>query len=131
MQFKISDQKNEKDSLHFNFGNKEISGNLTIHYFVDHGHHICYVPSLQLTSYGDSKEEAFNRFINEVLEEYFKILFNLDKGLIDAELKKVGFTRNKFFTKRFLSNTFIDKDGILRDFNLPKETIIETSALAA
>ena len=44
----------------------------------------------------------------------------------------IGFElKNKLFSKRFLSKSFVDKDGILKDFNLPKETKIETTVLAA
>jgi hypothetical protein len=130
--FKIDNSKSDKkDRLHINFDKKEITGNITVMNFVDHNHHICYIPTLKISSYGDTKKEALDRLIHEVIDDYFDNLFSLNKEQLDSELRRNGWLKNKLFSKRFLSKSFVDKDGILKDFNLPKETKIETTVLAA
>lgn len=132
IQFKPDNSKsNEQDSLHINFDKRQLTGTIKVMNFEDHGHHICFVPSLKISSYGDNKKEALDRLINDVLDDYFQNLFTLSKEAFEAEMRRVGWKKNRFFSKRFLSESFVDSDGVLRDFNLPKETKIETTVLAA
>ncbi len=116
-----------KNTLHIDFHTRRVKGNLTVHRFLDNGHFVCYVPTLNLSSYGDNGEEAMDRLMKEVLNDFFENLTSLSVDVANSELKKLGWKRNKTFKRRFASDSYVDKDGVLRNFNLPKETKIDTS----
>ena len=122
-------QVQTKDNLHINFNKKQITGTLTVHTFDDHGHVVSYCPTLNLSAYGENKNEAMHRLIHDVIDDFFSDLTkNQEAGL--AELAKLGWKQEVFFKKRFVSESFVDREGILRNFNLPETTLVETSTVS-
>lgn len=104
----------------------KISGSFRVLTFIDHGSRILYVPELNLSAYGDNKDEAFEMF-EEVFEEFTKGLLSLSKKEMDMELAKYGFFPQKLAHKDFkFSGAFVDSSGVLKEFNLPEDTIVET-----
>ncbi len=119
------------DSIHINFDKQRVTGRLTTHYFIDNGHHICYIPSLGVTSYGESEQEALERMMHDIVDDLFTNLVELSPDKADIELQRMGWQKNKWFGKRFLAKSFIDKDGVLKNFNLPAGTEVKTQVLTA
>lgn len=120
----------ESDKLHLNFGaRKRASGTLTVHKFQDNGHFVAYMPSLNLSAYGESEKEACDRLVKEVLDDFFGSLWELSPEQANGELEKLGWTRSKLFKKRFTSNSYIDRHGVLKNFNLPEETKVDTAVV--
>jgi hypothetical protein len=78
---------------------------------IDEGFHIVYSPSLNVSGYGRTKEEAHETF-KEGYESLFKELLDLPIEIRNAELRKLGFQLEKYQTKNF-SKLFVDENGKL------------------
>ncbi len=119
------------DNLQLHFGRpRRARGTFTIHTFEDHGHHVAYLPSLNLSAYGDSEQEARDRLLSDVIDDFLDHLMDLKPEKITLELQKLGWSRNRMFKKQFKSNSYVDRDGVLKNFNLPKETKVDTRVVA-
>lgn len=115
------------EQIRVNFSRRSISGVVKA-FSINQGESIVfYIPSLQITGYGATIKEA-KEMTSFVLNDYFENLFQQPKQAIKAELKELGFTQRSFFTKRFERST-IDMAGILRDFELDFDTLVEESIL--
>jgi hypothetical protein len=121
----------DQDSLQISFGGKRVKGTFRVYYFMDHEHYVAYIPSLRLTGYGDNKKEAVDMLFDVVLDDFFENILELPLEKANGVLSSLGWKRNKFFHKKFSTNSFVDKEGILRNFNLPNETKIESEVLTA
>ena len=122
--------KPANDSLRLQFGrHKNATGVFTVHRFKDHDHNVAYIPSLNLSAYGDNYEEAMDRLFKEVLDDFFENLLTLSPEQANHELEKLGWSRDKLFKKQFKSNSFVDRNGVLKNFNLPEETKVETAVV--
>lgn len=88
---------------------------------------ISIIPSLNVSGYGDKEEDAIKDLeynLNVLCED----LFRLNPKSRDSELKKMGWTKNKLFKKKY-SSAYVDKDGVLQNFDSPKNvkrSLIET-----
>lgn len=102
---------------------------LTIHKFQDNEHFVVYMSSLNLSAYGENAKEATDRLIHEVLDDFFENLLALKPEQANNELQKLGWKRNKLFKKQFTANSYVDRNGVLKNFNLPEETKIETAVV--
>lgn len=60
--------------------------------FVEDGVHFFYSPALDITGYGDNKEEAFTSF--EITVEEF-LRHTHEKGTLEAELKRLGWKKRR------------------------------------
>ena len=125
------DNNNEPDALQISFGIKKVKGHFLVYYFMDHHHHIAYMPSLQLTGYGDSRKEAVDMLFDTVLDDFCENLLELSSDKAGELLVTLGWKRHKIFHKKFSTTVYIDKEGVLRNFNLPLETRIESQVLTA
>ncbi|MEX0813412.1 MAG: hypothetical protein WD048_14430 [Chitinophagales bacterium] len=90
---------------------------------------VSYFPSLNVSGYGKTfKESTEDAEYN--LKVFIKDIMELNKSLIDKELKKLGWERNTFFKKKF-SKASVDEKGVLLNFDSPEDVIqttIETPA---
>jgi hypothetical protein len=118
-----------RENIKINWKKGRIHGSLCVFDFMDNGHHIAYMPSLNLTGYGDTKEEAHSLLMDYVLNDYLIGLFTLPQSKIIDELKKSGWDNSLFFTKDF-SKSHVDGEGVLREFNLPAETKIGSQLMS-
>ena len=101
------------------------NGRLRVVSFKDGDWYVSYSPGLDMSGYGKTEKTALENFFQVVLADYVKQLLQLSDTQIDAELGKYNFKRNRLQRKRFKSNApFVDKQGILRNLNLPAETKI-------
>lgn len=120
-----------EDYLQLHFSRpRRAKGSFTVHTFKDSGHTIAYLPSLNLSAYGDSDEQALERLLKEVLDDFLDGLMQLTPERAKLELEKLGWSRSTLFKKQFKSNSFVDRDGVLKNFDLPEETKIDTRVVA-
>ncbi len=118
-----------KEFLKINFSSGEVKAGLYTYDFKDNEHIITYIPSLNLSAYGSTVEEA-NERLEEVLDDYFENLVELPERHASDELKKYGWSRDKIFKKKFEKSAYVDRDGILKNFNLSEDTKINEHFMA-
>lgn len=111
-------------------GNKAIKGLVKSVSFQEGEFMIIYIPSLNLSSYGKTKEDAVDMMKSAVLPDFCHSLLNKPKALVFSELKKLGWNRNMIFEKDLSKNAHIDKQGILREFDLSEDTEIKEEDFA-
>ncbi len=99
-------------------------------YFEDHGHIIVYVPSMNLSAYGNTVEEAMDMLINVVIDDFFESIVRSSEGEAFQQLSKLGWSlQGHSHEREFTNSAYVDKDGILRNFNLPADTPIHQQAI--
>ncbi len=90
--------------------------------------YISYSPSLNVTGYGESPKEALDDFKYNM--DVFAIdLVNMKKHEITKELKSLGWEPRYMFDRQF-SKSFIDQDGVLKNFDKPTEVLQQVLQLA-
>lgn len=82
-----------------------------------------YVPSLEISSYGNTKEEAVD-MMNFSLNEFGMDLKNIGRKNSEVVLSKLGWKQQAFATKNF-SHAYIDKDGVIQNLGLEDVEDIE------
>lgn len=90
---------------------------------------VLYIPTLNMSAYGDTSDEALE-MLKEILDDYFISIMDIRTEAMLKELKKYGWQVHSIFKKRLENHTYIDRDGILKNFELPKETVIKESMLS-
>lgn len=111
-----------KENLKIDYKHKRGKGVFRILEFEDHGHHIVYIPSLKLSSYGNTAEEAQKMMGDVVLEDFFENLFEQSENVIFDYLKNLGWSKSSIYPKELSNDVHIDTDGILKNFNLSSNT---------
>jgi hypothetical protein len=89
-------------------------------------HFIAISPSILVSGYGNSKEDAQQSF-QENLELFCQDLMKLSNEQREIELKKLGFAKVKFHNKNY-SKSYVDENGVLQGF---EPGTIKTSMLEA
>jgi len=92
--------------------------------FVNDGYYIIYLPSLNLSAYGKNHAEALYMMDKVVMPDFFKNLLDLSDREIIEELSKFGWEKSQFFKLELSKAAHIDKEGILRDFELSEDTLL-------
>lgn len=90
---------------------------------------ILYIPSLDISSYGDNLDEA-NKMLKVCLDEFSKNLLELSQSKIDTILNSLGWEKHKYFKKRHSNLSEITIDDIIAKFDLPKNTKAERIPIA-
>ncbi len=116
-------RKNEK--LKINFRTKEISGLVKGITFKEGEFYIHYIPSLNLSSYGKTKEEAHDMMKVAVLKDFCENAVTKPISVVMKELIRLGWNRSMIFSNELSKSTYIDKGGILRQFELDPNTEFE------
>jgi len=115
------------DSLKINYNGKErsVTGSFNSVEFENEGYTIIYIPSLRLSAYGKNLEEAHEMMGGVVLQDFAETLVQYSVDRVIKEMKDLGFKQSPFF-KSVLSNYFhMDKEGILREFDLSEDIIMQ------
>lgn len=93
----------------------------------DTNQHIIFIPSLELSAYGETKAKA-----KEMIIESFKLFSDHIIEMSDSArieyIASLGWKRNSIFPKQF-SKAYIDENGVLQNFNAI-DSSIEKFALA-
>jgi len=112
-----SDQEN--DTLHIKSSARggSVRGYINIIKFQDRDtkQWVYYVPSLEISGYGENAEKAF-LMLRESIDDFFGNLVMLPKDKLKEELAHWGWRRNKLRTKDY-SRAYVDSDGDLKNFN--------------
>lgn len=90
-------------------------------------HFVLVSPSLLVSGYGSTEEEAENSF-KENMELFCKDFMNLTSSQRDYELKKLGFNRERFKTKNF-SKAYVDENGVLQGLDPQTKKVSMLEAL--
>ena len=104
--------KNDKDIIRVKNG--KIFCSLNIYSGKQGDYIINYCPSLNISGYGKTEEEAEN-FIKVEMEVFCEDLHSMNTKEKEAFLSSLGFKRDVFATKNY-SKAFVDEDGKLQDF---------------
>lgn len=118
----------KNEFLKINFRKKMVHGNVFAHSFENEGKRMIYIPALNISGYGDTEEEA-REMVNISIADFLDTLFSAGEAKAMDEIKSLGWTKDKFFPKRY-HPPFVDKDGILKEFDLSEGTKIETMSMA-
>jgi len=93
---------------------------------------VIFIPSYDVTAYGDTLDEAKYMLSEIVFEDYFKELLELNESQIFEELRKSGWERNELFHKKFnRTASYVNPLGVLKDFDLPSDTPIKEEYIVA
>lgn len=88
---------------------------------------VAIIPSLKVTGYGETEGEAL-KDLEYNLDVFCDDIFSVSENQRHSELKKLGFSKHRYFKKRF-EGTFIDKNGVLQNFDNPEN--VKVSQLVA
>lgn len=109
---KTSNSPNDKDTIRIKEG--KINMSVLVHSGKQGDFYISYCPSLNVSGYGKTIEEAED-FLQVEMRVFCEDLFVMASDERENFLLSLGFKREKFKSKNF-SKAYVDKDGKLRDF---------------
>ncbi len=118
-----STQPEEYLKLDFGGGNQKASARLRLLAFVAADQYVLYIPSLNLSAYGNDAPEALG-MIHIVLADYFSHLSLLNEQQVLREINQYGWVRKPFLPKQLRNIQIVDEKSIKEDFELPAETVI-------
>lgn len=88
---------------------------------------VVYSPSLEVSGYGATKEEAMETFELD-MDGFVESLFQMSKKEQLSFLRELGWKKSRFFNKQY-SKAYVDKDGLLQDMDL-ENVSLESMELA-
>jgi hypothetical protein len=77
---------------------------------------VCFAPSIRVSGYGSTKEEAYESF-DENMNLFCGDLMALTQTDREHQLRILGFQKERFKHKNF-SKTYVDKNGELQNFEV-------------
>ena len=83
----------------------------------DGDHFVSIIPSLMISGYGATEEEA-DASLDENVETFCEDFLKLDPINQKAELRKLGFSQLKYQNKNF-SKLYVDENGLLQGLENP------------
>ncbi|MCB9225073.1 MAG: hypothetical protein R2780_01570 [Crocinitomicaceae bacterium] len=89
------------------------------------GYFVWYAPSIEVSGYGTTAKEAQESFKHN-LDVFSEDILNLTSKNRELALFKLGWSKKNRSKKQF-SKSYIDKDGVLHNFD--PETEVETAFL--
>lgn len=115
--------KSQSDFLRLNANKKQITGGFNIIKFQDKDtlQWVYYIPSLDISSYGEELKKA-RTMLKQSIDEYFHFLMSKTNSERDFELNSLGWKKDKLHNKLY-SKAYIDIDGNLKNFNAVNDKI--------
>lgn len=101
---------------------KHVKANLRIVAFKDGDYQIAYIPSLNVSAYGRTEEDAMSMLSESIVKDYLLSLIELPEAKILAELREYGWQRSTFLPKQLSNVQFLSTEKIKENFNLPAGT---------
>ena len=95
-----------KETINIDYRKKIFKAKLNGIGFKEGDSHIIYLPSLQLSSYGDTIKEA-NEMMKISLNEFSENLLELNENKINSILKQLGWEKAE---QTFIKNSFIKRN---------------------
>lgn len=96
--------------------------------FENDGVHIVYIPSINLSAYGNTEKEA-DDMMSVALKDAIIAFNECEPFELVSQLKSLGWERNVIFSSEMSNKAHIDNKGILREFDLAEDTQIEERLL--
>lgn len=125
----VENPRDRSSSLHIDFPEGTIVYSLYIMAFEDNGYYVNYCPALKVSSYGKSSAESRHMMTSIVLPDLFEQLIELGKPAAFEFLSKMDWVAIDRESKDFENSVYVDKNGILQNFNLPEDTEIQEEIL--
>ena len=103
--------------MRIDFRKRSVKGKFNLVGFQDKDtlQQVLYIPSLDISAYGDTQEKTYE-MVRNAMDEYFDFLTSLPKIEFYQELSKCKWKKNTFASKQF-SKVYVDVDGVLQEFN--------------
>jgi len=108
----------------------EVTGRVKVVSFDECGYVIFYVPSLNLSAYGKTPHSAERMMKEAVLPDFCRSLIDKPRVFVLSELEKLGWERDGAIEMEMSRNAHIDRESILREFNLDERTVLQDRELA-
>lgn len=105
-------KKDEKDTIRLK--NNRVTFSLNVYNGKQGDYYIYYCPSLNISGYGETEEEA-EEFIKVEIEVFCEDLLTMQTKEKEVFLFSLGFKKEAFASKNF-SKAFVDANGKLQDF---------------
>ncbi len=120
----------QKEVIHIKKTGGKVDACLRVYKYIDKDtkHFVAYIPSLEISGYGYTKENALE-MMESSLEEYFDFLLSLTGKKLEIELSKFGWKHDKLKNKDY-SKSYVDISGNLKDFavtNSVEQEMLETA----
>lgn len=112
----------DRIQIKYNDHHKSFHGEFNSVEFENDGYTILYIPSLRLSAYGKSFEEADAMMRDVVVQDFCETLMEQKLSKILSDLKALGFNQSPFFKTELSKSAHIDKEGLLKDFDLSEDT---------
>ena len=119
----------DQPSIYINRSKGEFKAQFNVFYLKDGDYIVAYAPNFEMSGYGLTDEDA-SRMLKESLSGYSQMLLTLKEDELLAELAKTGWRQKSFAKKRYENAAHIDKDGVLRNLDLPADTPIREHSLS-
>jgi len=130
----ISVEKNstKADSLRINRAVGKVKGFMGVLKFIDKDtkQFIAFCPCFDITGYGETEEKAFEMLKFSVSAYFDHLVNNLSLKEMEAELSSLGWKHKKFLNKEY-SNTYVDIDGQMKNFNAVDDKVERMTLQAA
>lgn len=94
-----------------------ISCKITVCVFKEGKHYIHYVPSLNISAYGDTEFGSY-RMLKESLDDYMRTLTDISEQELNQELSELGWVSKS--NKQFSNTAYVDEEGKLNGVQLPE-----------
>jgi len=115
MTFKESDKSSETENIVISAN--RLRGTLNMYSGISGEYWVSIMPSINTSGYGLTEEESVDDLKMNV-DIFLKYLFSLTDARRQVELRKMGWAKNRYFKRKY-SNTFVDKEGLLQNFDDP------------
>lgn len=111
-----------KDILEINVQKIEVKGRLTLIKFKKDGFWIAYIPSLNISAYGEDIQEAMT-MLRESMDDFSTALFESGKEASMKELSELGWKQDCDLSGKF-SNSINLKNILMNKFQLSSDANI-------
>jgi len=117
-------KQGNKEYIKINFPSRrrDVEALLRMVTFEDGDFQIAYIPSLNLSGYGNNEEDAVKMLCEVVVKDYLTSLSEMPESKVMTELREYGWKRLPFLSKQLQNTKFFGTDAIKETFNLPAET---------
>ena len=125
-----SNRMQRDERIHINANNGNVMLTLVAFKFIDKDtkQHIVYIPSLDISGYGDTEEKALDMAKFSIVD-FCQYLFTLPANEMQIELSKFGW-KETLIQKDF-SRASVDGNGIFKGFNAENDKIERITLIAA
>jgi hypothetical protein len=113
----------EKQILHINRNTRKIAWVVKAIRFRDKDtkQFVIYIPSLELTGYGNTEKKAME-MLKFSVDDFLGYIINLSVKEMNNEISKLGWKQNRLKKKDY-SKAFVDIDGNLKSFNALEDKV--------